>query len=100
MPACSHDSPKRQGKPLQVSEGNERAVYQSMIDGCAAALRGYPTSIDEDLALLRSGALPPGSRAELAVRVRGVPAPPHVQLPPHSPTLFSNTGAAGAVAWS
>ena len=37
---------------LPVSEENERACYQVIIDGCTAALAGYPTSIDEDLALL------------------------------------------------
>lgn len=37
---------------LPVSEENERCCYQQLIDGCTAALAGYPTSIDEDLALL------------------------------------------------
>lgn len=56
---------------MQVSEENERAVYQSMVDGCTAALQGYATSIDEDLALLRGGGLAPGSREEMAVQVGG-----------------------------
>ncbi len=37
---------------LPVSEDNERGCYQQLIDGCTAALAGYPTSIDEDLALV------------------------------------------------
>ncbi|KAI7846455.1 hypothetical protein COHA_000066 [Chlorella ohadii] len=55
---------------LPVSEDNERACYQQLIDGCSAALAGYPTSIDEDLALLNGGSLTPGSRRAAAVRVR------------------------------
>ncbi|KAL4444028.1 hypothetical protein ABPG75_011765 [Micractinium tetrahymenae] len=55
---------------LPVTEDNERACYQQLIDGCSAALAGYPTTIDEDLALLNSGGLQPGSRKQQAVRVR------------------------------
>ena len=57
---------------MQVSEENEQVVYQTMIDGCSTALRGYATTIDQDLALLRSGTLQPGSRQEKAVRVSAV----------------------------
>ena len=43
---------------------------QSMVEGCRAALGSYPTSIDEDLALLGAGGgLEPGSRRHTAVRV-------------------------------
>ncbi|PRW51051.1 fructose-bisphosphate aldolase-lysine N- chloroplastic [Chlorella sorokiniana] len=55
---------------LPISEENERACYQQLIDGCNAALAGYPTTIDEDLALLNGGSLPTGSRRAAAVRVR------------------------------
>ncbi|EFN56770.1 hypothetical protein CHLNCDRAFT_8187, partial [Chlorella variabilis] len=55
---------------LPVSEDNERGCYQQLIDGCTAALAAYPTSIDEDLALMASGSLQPGSRRQSAVRVR------------------------------
>lgn len=55
---------------LPISEDNERACYQQLIDGCSAALAGYPSTIDEDLALLNSGGVQPGSRKQQAVRVR------------------------------
>jgi Rubisco LSMT substrate-binding len=56
---------------LPVSEENEAAVCQSMIDGCREALRLYGSSIDEDLRLLRnSEKAAPGSREELAITVR------------------------------
>lgn len=51
-----------------VSEENERAVFQSMVDGCLAALDGYPTSLDEDFAAVREA--PAGSRAAVAGQVR------------------------------
>jgi [ribulose-bisphosphate carboxylase]-lysine N-methyltransferase len=35
-----------------VSEENEKAVYESMVSGCAAVLQTYPTKIDDDIALL------------------------------------------------
>jgi [ribulose-bisphosphate carboxylase]-lysine N-methyltransferase len=50
-----------------VSEGNERAVCSSIIDGCRAALAGYPTTIEDDVAALRS--LAPGSRPHAALKV-------------------------------
>lgn len=37
---------------LPVSEENEKAVYESMVSGCAAVLQTYPTKIDDDIALL------------------------------------------------
>lgn len=52
-----------------VSEGNEAAVCQAVMEGAKEALGGYCSSIDEDLALLRDGQLSAGSRAEMAVRV-------------------------------
>ncbi|KAK9826401.1 hypothetical protein WJX81_000123 [Elliptochloris bilobata] len=51
-----------------VSEANERAVYQSMADGCRAALQGYAGGIEADLRAARS--TPPGSRLAMAVQVR------------------------------
>lgn len=54
-----------------VSKENEAAVISSVSAGLRAALSGYATSIEEDLALLRSGKLAPGSREEVAVQVRG-----------------------------
>ncbi|KAL3159238.1 hypothetical protein ABBQ32_011210 [Trebouxia sp. C0010 RCD-2024] len=53
---------------VPVSRVNEEAVCQSMIDGCREALRGYPSTIDEDLMLLRDAVT--GSREDLAIRVR------------------------------
>ncbi|KAK9806256.1 hypothetical protein WJX72_007461 [[Myrmecia] bisecta] len=51
-----------------VSMENEQAVFQSMIKGCREALQGYATTIDEDLALLRT--VQKGGREEMAVRAR------------------------------
>jgi len=53
-----------------VSKPNEAAVCSSLIEGAKAALAGYPTTIDEDIALLRSGKLVAGSREEMAVKLR------------------------------
>eukprot|EP00878_Enallax_costatus_P025987 GHUV01027854.1.p1 GENE.GHUV01027854.1~~GHUV01027854.1.p1 ORF type:complete len:212 (+),score=73.42 GHUV01027854.1:1025-1660(+) len=53
-----------------VSEPNEAAVCQAMMDGAKEALAGYCSTIDEDLALLRDGQLASGSREEMAVKVR------------------------------
>ena len=53
---------------LPVSEDNERAVYQSMVDGCQGALGGYPTTLDQDLEAAAVAA--PGSRAAAAAAVR------------------------------
>jgi len=53
-----------------ISEGNEKAVCATMIQGARAALAGYPTSIAEDTALLRSGAVAKGSREEAALLIR------------------------------
>ena len=56
---------------LPVSEENEKMVYRVLIDGCKAALMGYSTSIDEDLALLSDAdTLAPGTRGHAAVWVR------------------------------
>lgn len=55
-----------------VSEANERAVYESMMDGCRAALQGYATTIDDDLLALRDTL--PGTRLEKAIMV-GVGGP-------------------------
>lgn len=55
---------------LPVSEANEQAVCRAMVEGAQEALTAYPTTIDEDLALLRSGQLKKGSRREMAVQVR------------------------------
>jgi hypothetical protein len=54
-----------------VSEPNEAAVCTSVAEGLRAALAAYAGPIGDDLALLRSGKLAPGSRAERAVQVRG-----------------------------
>mmetsp|Transcript_33268 Transcript_33268/g.85004 ORF Transcript_33268/g.85004 Transcript_33268/m.85004 type:complete len:208 (-) Transcript_33268:247-870(-) len=51
-----------------ISEANERAVCESIIDGCTEALNGYITSIDEDIALLRDNGLT--IRQRIAVQVR------------------------------
>lgn len=51
-----------------VSEDNEGAVCQSIVDGCVAVLAGYPTSLEEDAAAL--GAAAPGSKAAAAIAVR------------------------------
>ncbi|GLC45357.1 hypothetical protein PLESTB_000313900 [Pleodorina starrii] len=53
-----------------VSEPNEDAVCSTLAGGARAALSGYGTSIDEDLAALRAGSAPKGSRAEAALLVR------------------------------
>lgn len=53
---------------VPVSRVNEEAVCQSMIDGCREALKAYPTSINEDLSLLRDAQ--PSMRESMAVRVR------------------------------
>ncbi len=48
-----------------VSEDNEALLCKAMVDGAADALAGYPTSIDQDLARLRTGELAKGSREEV-----------------------------------
>eukprot|EP00884_Botryococcus_braunii_P017311 jgi/Botrbrau1/4263/Bobra.0390s0003.1 len=53
---------------LPVSQDNERAVCLSMVDGCRQAMKGYKTTMEEDLRLLPS--LKPGSSLDLAVRAR------------------------------
>ncbi|PNW71607.1 hypothetical protein CHLRE_16g661350v5 [Chlamydomonas reinhardtii] len=53
-----------------VSEGNEEAVCAMLAEGARAALAGYPTTLDQDLAALRSNSTPLGSRAEAALLVR------------------------------
>ncbi|CAI5462847.1 unnamed protein product [Closterium sp. Yama58-4] len=51
-----------------VSRENEEAVCVGIMDSCAAALAAYPTTYDEDAALLPS--LAPGSKEQVAVVVR------------------------------
>lgn len=51
-----------------VSEENEQAVCQSIVDGCRAVLASYPTTVEEDVAALKTAA--PGSRLAAAVAVR------------------------------
>lgn len=54
-----------------VSQGNEDALCQSMIAGCRQALGMYPTTIDEDLELLKDeAAAPRGSPTRAAIQVR------------------------------
>ena len=53
---------------VPVSRVNEEAVCQSIISGCREALKGYPTSINEDLSLLRDSQ--PGTRQSMAIRVQ------------------------------
>lgn len=54
-----------------VSEANEDALCRSMIEGCREALSAYPSSIDEDLELLRDDdAVPRGSATRAAVMIR------------------------------
>ena len=53
-----------------VSEGNERAVCRSMIDGAKSSLASYKTTIDQDLLLLRSGSVVKGSPMEAALLIR------------------------------
>ncbi|GBF89663.1 rubisco large subunit N-methyltransferase [Raphidocelis subcapitata] len=53
-----------------ISPQNEAAVCSSCTEGVRAALAGYATAIEDDLAALRSGKLEPGSRQERAVQVR------------------------------
>ncbi len=65
---------------VQVSEPNEDAVCATLSNGARAALAGYPTSLDQDLAELRAarGAAAGGGssssrkEAALLVRVEGV----------------------------
>lgn len=53
-----------------LSPDNENAVCSTMISGAQEALAGYPTTLEQDLALVKSGRLVAGSREELAVKVR------------------------------
>ncbi|KAK9868112.1 hypothetical protein WJX84_011104 [Apatococcus fuscideae] len=52
---------------MPVSEPNEKAVYDSMIEGCREAMAGRPALGQEYAALKRAE---PGSRQELAYQVR------------------------------
>lgn len=52
-----------------VSESNEAAVCQAMMEGAKEALAGYCSTIDEDLMIIRDGQVAAGSRAEVAVKV-------------------------------
>ena len=54
---------------LPISEENERAVYESMITGCSAVLESYPTTIDDDLAIL-NGLTSAGEREKMATALR------------------------------
>jgi [ribulose-bisphosphate carboxylase]-lysine N-methyltransferase len=54
-----------------VSKPNEAAVCAAMVEGARAALAGYPTTIEADLALLRGGEVAAGSRQELGIKVGG-----------------------------
>ncbi|CAI5487550.1 unnamed protein product [Closterium sp. Naga37s-1] len=51
-----------------VSRENEEAVCVGIVDSCAAALAAYPTTYEEDVALLPT--LAPGSKEQVAVVVR------------------------------
>jgi hypothetical protein len=53
-----------QGIPCQTS-----LPFCSCLQGCRAALQGYGSGIDDDLALLRSGTLAKGSPEEAALVV-------------------------------
>ncbi|EFJ49228.1 Rubisco large subunit N-methyltransferase [Volvox carteri f. nagariensis] len=54
-----------------VSEGNEEAVCNTLSEGARAALGGYGTTIDQDLAELRAqGSRAKGSRREAALLIR------------------------------
>ncbi|GIL90815.1 hypothetical protein Vretimale_16759 [Volvox reticuliferus] len=53
-----------------VSEANEEALCTTLSEGARTVLAGYTTSIDEDLAALRAGTHPKGSRREAALLVR------------------------------
>ncbi|GLI66288.1 hypothetical protein VaNZ11_010049 [Volvox africanus] len=53
-----------------ISEANEEALCTTLLEGARAVLTGYTTSIDEDLAALRGGSYPKGSRREAALLVR------------------------------
>ncbi|KXZ52475.1 hypothetical protein GPECTOR_9g519 [Gonium pectorale] len=53
-----------------VSEPNEESVCTTLAEGARAALAGYGSSLEEDLALLRSGKVAKGSRQEAALLVR------------------------------
>ncbi|GIL50360.1 hypothetical protein Vafri_6588 [Volvox africanus] len=53
-----------------ISETNEEALCTTLSEGARAVLAGYSTSIDEDLAALRAGTHPKGSRREAALLVR------------------------------
>ena len=54
---------------LPISEENERAVYESMVSGCAAVLDAYPTKIDDDLAIV-NGLTPAGPREKMSAALR------------------------------
>lgn len=51
-----------------VSKENEEASCRAILDGCRSALAGYPTTMDEDLNLLKVGQI--GSKLEMAVAIR------------------------------
>eukprot|EP00889_Picochlorum_renovo_P004009 jgi/Picre1/31039/NNA_006396.t1 len=55
---------------LPVSEENERAVYESMISGCAAVLQTYPTKIDDDIALLNRMEGMSNEKAAVSLRLK------------------------------
>lgn len=53
-PLHSSHPPRTQPPSCQVSEPNEEAVCATLSNGARAALAGYPTSLDQDLAELRA----------------------------------------------
>eukprot|EP00887_Chlorella_sp_A99_P001195 scaffold14.g1195.t1 len=59
-----------------VSEESEEAVCRQLADGCRAALAGYPTTIDQDLALLRAAEADPGAAAASTSGGAAVPLAP------------------------
>jgi len=70
---------------VQISEANERAVCESIIDGCTEALNGYITSIDEDIALLRDNGLT--IRQRIAVQASFCSRKANNPTSTHEPTL-------------
>lgn len=58
-----------------VSEGNERAVCESMITGCQQALATFPTTLADDMRLNNRGTVEEGTCLDVALRVRMVRCP-------------------------
>eukprot|EP00250_Pteridium_aquilinum_P005644 c15711_g1_i1 orf=606-2153(-) len=51
-----------------VSRENEEAVCKAVLDGCRSAIAGFPTTMEEDMNLLKGRQLSP--RLEMAVAIR------------------------------